>query len=185
MRIETKAENYRLYEAGHFGNKLRTWRSLIEIHEDSFTGRVVMRYKGRAGGARYPRLGEHVTLEEAASLIQIWKARGADVKSIAFNEAAPDEALLLQGEVMLSTQHVSLFWSEEKTTMRRAMAKATQTDGLRAIFKLRSALFPSSLNDLEALFELYPDSVIEFSAYRFALGSLPSRNTVIWEVRNY
>ena len=65
------------------------------------------------------------------------------------------------------------------------MANATQTEGIRAILKLRSVLFPSSLADLEALFEIYPDSVIEFSAYRFAVGAIPGRNAVIWEVRNY
>ena len=185
MTIDTKAQSYALYERGRFGNKLRTWSRLGEIAPSGFQGRVVMRYKGRHGGAAFPRLGEQITLAEAAFTLRMWEALGAREEEVAYNEAAPDDLLVLQGEVTLSTEHLSLFWADEKTTMRRALVHGRQWQGLRALALLRSRLFPSSWADLEALLELYPSSVIEFSAYRVPVGNLPGRNAVIWEVRDY
>jgi hypothetical protein len=44
---------------------------------------------------------------------------------------------------------------------------------------------PSSRDDLDALFDLYPDAAVEFACFPHNLGIFPHRNTVIWEVRNY
>lgn len=183
--IPSKAESYRLYDAGKFGNKFRTWNNFDAIAASGFSGNIVMRYKGGAGGAKYPHVGEHMSLKRASELIPLWKSVGAKEDQIVFNEAAPDNALVLQGEVMLSVEHISLFWSDAKTAMRKAMLKGQQWHGLRALALLETRLFPSSLDDIRTLFDLYPSSVIEFSAYRYAVGSIPGRNAVIWEVRDY
>ena len=106
-------------------------------------------------------------------------------EAVAYNEAAPDHALLIQDEVMLSTEYISLFYSQEKTTMRKALQRGQHTGGLRALCLLRQHLFPSSWEDIQELLERFPDSVIEFSAFEYAVGFLRNRNTVIWEVRNY
>ena len=50
---------------------------------------------------------------------------------------------------------------------------------------LRRHLCLSSLADLEAIVELYPDHVIELGAYSCNVGVIPWRNAVIWEVRRY
>lgn len=44
---------------------------------------------------------------------------------------------------------------------------------------------PASRTDLDALLELYPDATIEFACFPCAVGVIPSRNTIFWEVRNY
>jgi len=44
---------------------------------------------------------------------------------------------------------------------------------------------PSSRDDLEQLFDLYPDATVEFTCYQMDLGTIPRRNTIFWEVRNY
>ncbi|MDB6175496.1 MAG: hypothetical protein JWL59_4807 [Chthoniobacteraceae bacterium] len=185
MLVETKAQNFRLYEGGVYGNKLKTWDSLDKVRLSSYIGRVVMRYKGRLGGARYPGLGEQVSQQEARVQLSKWLALGAREAEVVYNEAAPDEGLLIQGELMRSIDYYSLFWSSEKTTMRLAMRNGRQVHGLKALFLLKEHLFPSSFVDLEELLVIFPDAVVEFSAYRFALGSIPNRNTIIWEVRNY
>jgi hypothetical protein len=185
MLIPTKSASYRLYHGGEFGNKLRTWDSLVSVVSSGFSGKIVMRYKGANGGAIYPRLGEHLNLNEAAAAVRSWIAAGAREDQIAYNEAAPDAALILQGEVMLSVEHVSLFWSAERTTMRRAMNRGRQWEGLRALALLKERLFPSSWEDVNLLLERFPTAVIEFSAYRHAVGNIPGRNAVIWEVRDY
>ncbi|MBV8276993.1 MAG: hypothetical protein JO170_17295 [Verrucomicrobia bacterium] len=183
--IRSKAQNYRLYDAGAYGNKLRTWTRLQDIEKSGFSGKVVMRYRGASGGAQYPRLGEQVSLAEAKAALHEWVKAGADIGSVGYNEAAPDHALVIQGEILLSTEHVSLFYSTKKATMRAALREANQIEGLRAVMLLRQSLFPSSLDDVRDLFARYPSAVIEFSAYEYPVGHLRGRNTVIWEVRNY
>jgi hypothetical protein len=183
--IGSKTENYRLYETGAFGNKLRTWASFEEIEPSGYSGKVVMRYKGSAGGSQYPRIGQQITIPEARHALDLWVRLGAKLSAVAYNEAAPDHVLLIQGEVMLSTDHFSIFYSQQKTSMRTALRNGKQVDGIRALCMLRHYLFPSSFEDIQELFERFPDSVIEFSAYEHAIGSLRARNAVIWEVRNY
>jgi hypothetical protein len=183
--IRSKAQNYLLYEAGAYGNKLRTWTRFQDIERSGYGGRIVMRYQGVAGGAQYPRLGEQLTLAEVRDALATWTKLGAQLEAVAYNEAAPDHALLIQGEVMLSTEHISFFCSDEKTTMRKALQRGQQIDGVRALCLLRQHLFPSSWEDIQELLERFPDSVIEFSAFAHAVGFLRNRNTVIWEVRNY
>lgn len=185
MIIATKRDSYKLYEEGRFGNKLRTWNSLSELLSSDFVGKVVMRYKGVAGGAKYPFLGVHLSIDAAVETHRAWRKLGARETEIVFNEAAPDEKLLLQGELTLSTEHYSLFWSDEKTTMRSALSRGVQWHGLRALHLLKSRMFPSSWEDLQVLLDDFPDSVVEFSTYSVPVGGLPGRNTVIWEVRNY
>lgn len=57
--------------------------------------------------------------------------------------------------------------------------------GLTVRALLDQFLDPSSRDDIDGLFELYPDAAIELASYPYKLGKLPNRNTVIWEVRNY
>jgi hypothetical protein len=183
--VSSKAENYLLYEAGAYGNKFRTWNTLEEITASGFSGKIVMRYRGKSGGAHYPRLGEQIPLSEASATLREWVAEGAEIGAVAYNEAAPDHALLMQGELVLSIEHISLFYSMKKTTMRLALREGKHSSGLQALALLQQSLFPSSWSDIQELLERFPDSVIEFSAFEHAVGFLRGRNCVIWEVRNY
>lgn len=183
--IPTKSACYRLYESGAFGNKLRTWNDLSSLMRDDYCGGVVMRYKGAGGGTEYPRYGQEIPKAEVADTVQAWVSAGASRESIRFNEAAWDDKLIIQGEVMRSQEHLSLFYSREKTKMREALKRGLQVEGLRAMMLLRHALSPASYDDVEALIERYPDAVIEFSAYSHNVGNCRGRNAVIWEVRNY
>lgn len=54
-----------------------------------------------------------------------------------------------------------------------------------AVACLNRWLTPDSLSDLRELLQLYPDHVVEFTALDSNLGTLPGRNAVIWEVRQY
>ena len=57
--------------------------------------------------------------------------------------------------------------------------------GLAAVSLLRSLLTPSSMSDLEAVLEKWPDHVVELSALDRCMGTTPGRNAVVWEVRYY
>lgn len=69
--------------------------------------------------------------------------------------------------------------------MREAMKHAKRATGLRAQMILKELLWPSSYDDLMDLIDLFPEHVIEFGAHTRAVGVLPHRNTVVWEVRAY
>lgn len=58
-------------------------------------------------------------------------------------------------------------------------------EGTLARCLLRKHLNPSSLADLWAIFEHWPNHVVELSAVEGTYGTVPGRNAVIWEVRNY
>ncbi len=58
-------------------------------------------------------------------------------------------------------------------------------EGNDARVALQAHMSPSSFADLEALFDRYPTSVVEFGIYSCNIGNIPGRNTIIWEVRDY
>lgn len=175
--IACKAQFYRLWHAGLLGNRPRTWRTPNALRESGFSGLVTMRAAtGSGGGACGYRLTVADALERA-------KALGA---AATFNEACPDDRLLVQGEVARMPGGLELSYSTTPgLAMREAMRGARHAGPTEALTLLRDALSPSSWDDLDALWDLYPDAVIEFSAYDRLVGDQPHRNTLIWEVRNY
>lgn len=108
------------------------------------------------------------------------------------NETAPDDRATLQGEIRRAPGGLQFFGSERSRAgygrmirMRDALRVARSYQGLTVLFLLRKHLSPPSLDDLMELLDLYPEAVIEFSAYDLQLGTCRGRNTIIWEVRNY
>lgn len=188
-----------MWQAGLFGNKIRTWNSLNEILESEYRGTVTMRYKGSGGGGftkyEVPIKNISATIEEWADNARV-EGKQFDPGRVTFNESAPDDMLIIQGEV--TDMHPTLpagapsemiFWmlnySCEKKKMRDAMAKARHAYGIVARTILENAMTPQSFSDMQELIEMYPDHVIEFGVYEHCLGNIPGRNAVIWEVRKY
>jgi hypothetical protein len=113
-------------------------------------------------------------------------ARGIDPESCTFNESMPDERIVMQGEVLLSENHYELTYSCARgLSMREALENAQSARGLRAKMILAQYLDPASLDDLQVLLAMYPDSVVEFSTYECNVGNIAGRNAIFWEVRNY
>lgn len=182
-KVPTKKECYVLFESGSLGNKPKTWSSYKEILAAGWKGKVTMRSK--AGMAR-KNVRYNVALKDIPHEIEEWKKQGMKEEHISFNESMPDEHLIIQGEIMRNEKGIYLLYSTLKTQMNTALKeKPEHAIGLKANLLLKENLWPSSLADVEALLELYPNSVIEFSAYEIAVGNLPGRNTVIWEVRDF
>ena len=181
-RIRSKQQSYRLWEQGSFGNKLRTWNALEEITKSGYAGTVTMRYKGHHGGGL---VAYNVPLSSVPETQRRWISEGAQPDLITFNESAPDEYLLIQGEVTRLSRGLYLFYNREKKKMREALINARSATGLTARIMLEHYLDPSSYEDIQALLALFPDHAIEFSTYNAYLGNIPGRNTIMWEVRNY
>lgn len=173
MRIPNKRRFFRLWQQGLLGNRPRTWPDAATLERSGYRGTVTLRSApGAHGTARH-----NVPVEEALRTAP---------PGTSFNEPVPDHLLVLQGEVMRSTRGLELTYSTERgTPMREAMRRSQKATGATALVLLRRHLWPSSLEDLYELLDLYPDAVIEFSAFEVHVGDQPHRNTLIWEVRNY
>lgn len=168
----SKAEFRQRYAAGEFGNRPRTWFSQRELHESGYSGTVTCRALIPGALCDYRVHSWHATCDPK-------------YKDYAFNESMPDELLTIQGEVMRDTSGLYLAYSTEPNLVMR-VAMQTQKAAYRSAAEaiLRHYLTPTSYADIQELLDAY-DGVVEFSTYGQAVGNLPFRNTVIWEVRNY
>ena len=182
-KIKYKDDYYLLYEKGFLGNKPLTWNSIEEIKESGWKKEISIR--GRKGIAR-GKSRFNLTLEEATNYIEQLKKEGIPPEKLTFNQSMPDDHLLIQGEIMRNEDLYNLVYTFVKKPMNRALEEKTlRAKGLTALNLVKGNLSPSSYTDLQTLFDIFPDSIIEFSAYDILLGNLPNRNTIMWEVRNY
>lgn len=182
MEIKTKEQFYRLYEMGIFGNRALAWDSYDELVKSSWKGDVCIRGKG------IPRteVKYNIPFGEVRRVVDSMLEKGIPESILRFNQSMPDHALSIQGEVMDYVKGFYLTYTEAKKPMNEGFRIDTKfLDGLNARMILKGRMDPSSFRDLEALFEIYRDSVIEFSTYEVCVGDIPGRNTVFWEVRNY
>lgn len=175
MKIRTKAEMYRRWYAGELGNTPRTWTTLAEFERSKFTGLVGIRSLVRGGPCLY-----YNDPKDLPKLIATWPC------AYSLTEAMPDDHLLLHGEIQRTERGLVLTYGDQPSTkMRDAMKSPKTAIGLVASMILRARLWPASLEEIEALLDRFEDAVVEFGAYDRAVGVLPHRNTVVWEVRNY
>lgn len=178
MTISTKAANYDLWLRGRFGNLLRVWESLEALDESGYSGLVTMRYKSPAS----PWMRYAIPLEDVRPQALAWVLEGADLDLMVFSETLPDRETL-QGEF----DGLHLHFSRARgLKMRDALRDhGEHADGPGARLLLKAALDPASYEDLMSLVEDWPGHVVEFSAYGCDIGTIPGRNTIIWEVRAY
>jgi hypothetical protein len=178
---------YRHLRAGRFGNTLRSWKTYGEVLVDKFNGKLGLRYNGPVsdlGGAKCAYDLDHKT---AIRTFNEWVQAGADPTRIMWCEAAPDQHIVLQGEILQTPEHgYALHYSTYKAQMRIALAKAPKNHlGPGALLILKAVMDPASYEDLTELFIDFPGATVEFSSYKINLGHKVGRNTVFWEVRSY
>ncbi|VVB82810.1 Uncharacterised protein [uncultured archaeon] len=181
--IAAKKEYHFLSETNFFGNRALTWNSIDEIINSGWKGKICICSKKGIERTRTPFA---LTLEETILKIQEFKNEGIPEETLIFNQSMPDEHLTIQGEMMRSTENYSLVYSTIQAPMNLAFKKETlHATGLKALNLLKGNLCSSSYENMQTIFEMFPDSIIEFSAYDIDVGNILNRNTVIWEVRNY
>ena len=179
MKIKTKREFYRLWFAGALGNRPHVWADHQALHlallrgELSYEKPIVIRHTNSvAWPTRYD--------------VPAGEALRTAPHGATFNEALDESRILIQGEVMRGERGLELTYSTTPKKMKVALSVAPMyVVGLSAKIVLDRFLSPSSRDDLEAIWDLFPDAVIEFGVYDKFVGDQPHRNTLIWEVRNY
>lgn len=185
----TKPENFRLWQSGAFGNKLRAWRSIEEWSDSGFQGLVALRTLGAGGGLCEYNLKP----SEVEETYCRWRDMGLSDESIMVNEMAPDHSIALQGEYLNDIFEIDgevgwayFHFSRVKLPMRAALAHRPETaKNLVADRMLREMMTPSSYEDWLDLLNQYPGHVFEVSVYENCLGDTPNRNALVWEVRRY
>ena len=187
--VLSKPQNYRLWQGGAFGNKLRAWRTVAEWRESGFGGMVVLRtVMGGNGPCRY-----NLNPEEVDAVVDGWLALGIPPDMIMVNEAAPDDDVILQGEYLNDIYEIDgeagwgyFRYSRARAQMRDALAAAPEVaHRLRSDLLLELAMTPASHDDWSLLLERHPGHVLEVSIYDRCLGDTPGRNALVWEVRRY
>lgn len=131
---------------------------------------------------RQPGFNTHYNLpiEQLDDVLADLAAKGCDTSRCYFNEAAPDDALVLQGELI---GH-SLMYTTAKKPMKLGFAEETRyAEGAATEAILRWACNGPSYDDMQELRSRHPDAIIEFGCYSVCLGSQPDRNTIFWEIR--
>lgn len=169
------------FMSGGFGNKLRAWESLEAFERDGCPCGATLMYKSGRGGRGPCEYG--IARELVRARVRAWVEQGRDPKLITVYETAPDDRLLINGEL---SDDWHFYHSRLRLPMREALCKGgTHMDGLRTRYTLQTLLTPASWEDLRALMDLYPGHIIELSVYEVLLGDLRGRNMIPWEVRDY
>lgn len=180
QQIRSKADFYRLWEAGVLGNKLRTWRDVDQAFSSGVTP-IGFREVGKAGGGKLDIVDRSLLAETAAR----WRAES---RTFVLCEAAPDQLATIQGEVCRTVGgwHGLLGRVFNGRRMRDSMAAGDlrPCQGVQVVDLLDRFMDPASRDDLNGLLEIYPDATVEFTCYSVDVGFL-NRNTIFWEVRNY
>lgn len=185
MRVETKAEAYRLYHSGEFGNRLQSFDTMEELLGrlgNDYRGTLAIRYK--VPGSPFFQFdipGAGALREEVSRLVR----QGADPALMVFSEQADDSLITVQGEVRRSPAYLDLTFSEVQRPMRLAfLTDRRRATGAEANLILRAAMDPPSWENLWRLLDRYDGAVVEFSCYARSIGDL-GHNTLFWEVRHF
>lgn len=183
--VRTKRRMYTLLANGDFGNTIPQYFSVAEWLASTESGRY------RYWGVRTLKPGGPCRLNCPADEVPA-TAGGFTTSGNAINiSCMVDRAVTvtLWADVYDSPSGLLVYGVEypPKGGSWRALmpSEGRQSEGVRAVMLLRRHLNASSLADLEALRERYPGHVYELSACRECFGTVPGRNGVIWEVRQY
>lgn len=189
--IKTKDESIGLEMEGAFGNRLRSWNSLSELLDDPYSGLVAIRYKEPM--SEYCEY--NVRQEDLPEKLDNHVQKGAHPEKFFFNEIGPhgsESARIFQGEVMRTTEYLYLYYATVDKPMRPALIEDGKHEtGLRALSLLRKYMEPSAFEDLQAIFDIWPNAVVEFTTFSSSCGHVVGRKsnfrrqTVFWEVREY
>lgn len=182
MEIRSKAEFYKLWQAGVLGNRTQLFTTLKQAM-DSGAPTVGFREIGRAGGGMWERSD---TRQQIPEIHARWLATG---RPFIMDDGVPNNRSTMQGEICRTHEGLQGYIATGYALlpMRRTMAAGLHKHYSRLEVRLLQQRYmdPSSREDIDALLDIYPDATVEFTCFDVNVGNIPNRNTMIWEVRNY
>ncbi len=186
--ISNKAEMYRMLHRGDFGNTVPMW---FDLRKWAFDVSFAPYHSIQVWGVRTLTPGGPCWLNVPRKHVSYWcdeAERGGHKVNISpmidrivnvtmwANVLRSPSGLIVE---CIEYPDKSSNWRAEMPTK----AKAYQNTAANML--LRKHLNPSTLDDLGILLDKYPDAVVELSATESEFGTVPGRNAIIWEVRNY
>lgn len=180
--VKTKADFYRRFQNGEFGNSSPQWGSLEEYIKSGYTGLIAVRTRTPGGRCDY-----FIPPEKVVSTVNSFLSQGYSPQDLHFSAQCPEEDKLLQGETQRTQYGLYLFGSTNADLpMREALKRDSfQLFGLEAHLMSKNRMCPSSWEWLNYLLDAYEDHVVEFTTIKYPWGTIPGYNTIFWEVRAY
>lgn len=183
--ITNKQTMYRMLARGDFGNTIPQYFSIDTWERSQDYQRIPMwgvRTMVPGGPCRLycPRDEVRTTAEQPE-----FRAAGINISMMI--DAVTQ--VTLWGEVYDAPYGLVVYGIENPepgdSWRKRMPHEGRHWEGTAARLLLRRKLNPNSLDDLEILRDRWPGHVYEFSAVEGCFGTVPGRNTIIWEVRAY
>jgi len=183
--ITNKRDMYRLLTAGSLGNTIPQWFDVSEWERSADAGRYPLwgvrslvpggpcrlncpaaEVRATAERPEFQRAGVNVSaMVDAVTVVTAWL------------EVYDSPTGLVVYGIEYPPRGVS--WREWMPTRGR------HWEGTAARMVLRKHLNPNSLDDLSTVLDRWPGHVVELSAVEGCFGTVPGRNGIVWEVRNY
>lgn len=179
-QIRSKQQFFDLWRAGVLGNRPAVFES-PEVAYASGEPYIGFREVGKGGGGAW-ELVPRAAIDIVAAR---WRAAG---RRFMCDGAAPNDRTTLQGEVCRTVYGLEGFLAVRTGLSMRAAMQAgllLPYRGVTVRALMTQFMDPASCDDVDALFDLYPDATIEFSCFDVDVGIIPGRNCIIWEVRDY
>lgn len=179
LPVTNKADFYRRFYAGEFGNHGPMWSSLDAWRKSGYADPIAIRTLRPGGRCDYNIPADQVDERTSEFIKQGWP-------ELNWSAMAPTHRTIVQGEACLLPGGLSLFVSRELLPMRDALrVGGKHVNGVMATALLRGACDPDSYDQIQNLLDSYENHVVEFSVFGCCWGVIDNRNTVIWEVRRY
>ena len=166
---------------------MRFWNSYDELVASGYVGTVSIRNKVKDGTTNKVRMYE-IPFNTLPGVLKSLEG----VRELGLTEDPPNEFRTMQGEFSRIGGTPSLTYTFLKEPMYLAFRKEQLgATGWQATELLRKYCDPASYDWIQEATELYSDHtgvdtpVIEFTCFTINVGTIPHRNTVIWEIRNY
>jgi len=190
-----KSWSYAFHYTRSFGNRASAWETIDKLKKSKWQGNIcILDKRGTQRGNKKAVLPIYnIPKEKLNEVIQESIYQGAPLEAMTFNEAMPDQHLLIQGEVTRAIDGtLHLTYTLIQKPMRAGLLEKTEfAKGLKAKIILEHFLWQSSLQEIMHCLDYFstgtqnPTPTIEFSTYSIPVGDTAGHNTVIWEVRNY
>lgn len=183
--VLTKTDFYRRFLAGEFGNRGPIWfdyeswcldcRSLVNLMSED--ARFMIR-SSKPGGFNQANLESH-------EVVAMWLVHSRK-EQLSISLMCPHDRQTINGELQRDHRGLCLMYSSVKAPMRQSLAAGgRQVFGMQAHEVLDANVYTPDREWLMELLDLYPDHVVEFTAFRIYWGVVPLSKCAVWEVRKY
>lgn len=184
MRIKTKDQFQQLSRAGLLGNFLRQWDTLLDLTMSDYSGWLTIRARAKQSEWFIAAVESGMVRDALRNIL----LRGGPPASAFFFQEIPEPGTprMANIEAMRDAHRHTICYIENDTTepVRGIRDRCLPVYGAAALMQLRRFLSPTSYDDLQAIWDQYPDAIIEATEFAVPVGVF-HRPLVIWEARDY